>query len=357
MSAQEPALAGAKSETQVENLEVNTASVDGESAARAGNRVLIVDDSDSIRRMVRETLEEVDRVSSIDEAVDGLEGLGKLGRGCYDLVITDVTMPRLDGFKLVSSIRQNPAMKDTMIIVLSSRGESVDKIKGLTIGANDYVTKPFEKGELQARVTVMFKMKQLQQELQQKNAAMEQANLKLAMLANQDGLTGIPNRRCFFERFDIEFERARRLKAPLGLLMIDIDHFKAFNDTYGHLEGDEALRSVASALQQSIRAYDMLGRYGGEEIIAFLPQTADGDVHMVAERLRQAVAEIKIHPVGDQSGEPLALTVSIGIACWPTIDSDSTTGLIEAADAALYRAKTGGRNRCEVATPGKGNGE
>jgi diguanylate cyclase (GGDEF)-like protein len=353
MPAQEPALTGAESETHEEGPEMDTASAYGQ----GGHRVLIVDDSDSIRRMVRETLEEMDRTRSIDEAVDGLEGLGMLGRGYYDLVITDVTMPRLDGFKLVSAIRQNPAMKGTMIIVLSSRGESVDKIKGLTIGANDYVTKPFEKGELQARVTVMFKMKQLQQELQQKNAAMEQANIKLATLANQDGLTGIPNRRCFFERFEVEFDRARRLKAPLGLLMIDIDHFKSFNDNYGHLAGDEALRKVSSTLQQGIRTYDMIGRYGGEEIIAFLPQTDDEDVHMVAERLRQAVAEIEMHPVGGRTGEPVVTTVSVGIACWPTIDSDSTNGLIEAADAALYRAKTGGRNRCEIATPGKDDGE
>jgi two-component system cell cycle response regulator len=353
MSAQEPALTRAESETHVEERSTEAAAAGSE----AGNRVLIVDDSDSIRRMVRETLEEMHGASTIDEAVDGLEGLGMLGRGYYDLVITDVTMPRLDGFKLVSSIRQNSTMKDTMIIVLSSLGESVDKIKGLTMGANDYVTKPFEKGELQARVTVMFKMKQLQQELHMKNAAMEQANVKLALLANQDGLTGIPNRRCFFERFEVEFERARRLKAPLGLLMIDIDHFKSFNDTYGHLAGDEALRNVASTLQQGIRTYDMIGRYGGEEVIAFLPQTGDADVHMVAERLRQAVADITMHPVGGETGEPVTITVSVGIACWPTIETESTSGLIEAADAALYRAKTGGRNRCEVAASVKDDGE
>lgn len=350
MPAQEPALTGAESETR---RSTDSAAAD----SQGGNRVLIVDDSDSIRRMVRETLEEMDGESTIDEAADGLEGLGMLGRGYYDLVITDVTMPRLDGFKLVSSIRQNTTMKDTMIIVLSSLGESVDKIKGLTMGANDYVTKPFEKGELQARVAVMFKMKQLQQELQLKNAAMEQANVKLALLANQDGLTGIPNRRCFFERFEVEFERARRLQAPLGLLMIDIDHFKSFNDTYGHLAGDEALRNVSSTLQQGIRTYDMIGRYGGEEIIVFLPQTSDADVLMVAERLRQAVAEIKMHPVGGKTDAPVVITVSVGIACWPTIDCDSTSGLIEAADAALYRAKTGGRNRCEVAVSVKDDGE
>jgi diguanylate cyclase (GGDEF)-like protein len=353
MPAQEPAPTGAESEAHVKRRSTDTPAADAE----GGNRVLIVDDSDSIRRMVRETLEEMDGTGTIDEAADGLEGLGMLGRGCYDLVITDVDMPRLDGFKLVSSIRQSPTLKDTMVIVLSSLGESVDKVKGLTMGANDYVTKPFEKGELQARVTVMFKMKDLQHELHLKNAAMEEANAKLALLANQDGLTGIPNRRCFFERFEVEFERARRLMAPLGLLMIDIDHFKSFNDTYGHLAGDEALRSVCHTLQESIRTYDMIGRYGGEEIIAFLPQTTDGDVHMVAERLRQAVAGIELHPLGDETGEPAAITVSIGMACWPTIEADSTSDLIEAADAALYRAKTGGRNHCEVAVASRDDGE
>jgi two-component system chemotaxis family response regulator WspR len=319
-----------------------------EETGATGHHVLIVDDSDSIRLMVRQALEEIPGIKSIQEAADGLEGLSALSRAYCDLVITDVTMPRLDGFKLVSAIRQNPQLKDIMVIVLSSRDDSVDKIKGLTIGANDYVTKPFEQGELQARITVMLKMRDLQEELQRKNQAMEEANLKLALLANQDGLTGIPNRRYFFERFEVEFRRAQRLKAPLGLLMMDIDHFKSFNDTYGHLAGDEALRAVAGVIMEGIRTYDMVGRYGGEEMIAFLPETDREGSLLVAERLRSAVEACEVLPAGEARDKPVGLTVSIGVACWPEIAVKELNELVDAADNALYRAKTGGRNRCSV---------
>jgi len=301
--------------------------------------------------MVLETLSSMPGIRSMDEAKDGLEGLSALSRKDYDLVITDVTMPRLDGFKLVSAIRQNPKLKDIMVIVLSARGESVDKIKGLTMGANDYVTKPFEKGELQARVTVMFKMQELRSELQVKNAEMEEANLKLALLANQDGLTAMPNRRYFFERFEVEFRRALRLKSPLGLLMMDIDHFKSFNDTHGHPAGDEALRVIAGIILDGIRTYDMAGRYGGEEMIAFLPETDCKDVLLVAERLRTAVESRKIALIGRGETDTAGVTISLGIACWPNIAAKTTEDLVHAADEALYLAKNRGRNLCVVAVP------
>ena len=206
-------------------------------------KILIAEDSQTMRSLIVSTISMMGDYELI-EAANGFEALRILPREKVDLVITDVTMPRLDGFKFVAAIRQHAHLKDIMIILLSSRGESVDKIKGLTIGANDYVTKPFEKGELQARVTVMFKMRTLQEALKRKNSEMEEANQKLALLANQDGLTGIPNRRYVFERLGVEFQRARRLKSPLSLLMFDIDHFKSFNDTYGHLAGDEVLRNL-----------------------------------------------------------------------------------------------------------------
>ena len=316
-----------------------------------GHHVLIVDDSESIRRLVRKTLSSMPGILSIDEAEDGLEGLVALAHKRFDLVVTDVTMPRLDGFKLVSAIRQNPKFKDIMVIVLSARGESVDKIKGFTSGANDYVTKPFEEGELQARVTVMFKMRELQSQLQMKNAAMEEANSKLALLANQDGLTGIPNRRYFFERFEVEFQRALRNKTPLSVVMMDIDHFKSFNDTYGHLAGDEALRVVARIIQEGIRTYDMAGRYGGEEMIAFLPETDRKDALLVAERLRESVKDGRITPVGREKDEPVNVTISIGIACWPDVKAENIDDLIQAADEALYLAKSQGRDRCFVVGP------
>lgn len=311
-----------------------------------------MDDSESIRSLVCKTLRSIPAVGEIYEACDGVEGLSLLSRQAVDVVITDVNMPRMDGFKLVSAIRQNPQWKELMIIVLSSLSESVDKIKGLTMGANDYVTKPFEEGELQARVSVMFKVKELQEELVLKNVAMEEANVRLAMLANQDGLTGLANRRFFFERLAIENNRARRLEQPLSLLMADIDHFKTFNDKYGHLAGDEALKTVAGIARSSIRHYDLVGRYGGEEFIFFLPQTDSSNALVVAERIRE-----KVHATGIQLQVPegestlVYLTVSIGLACWPDNNGDDANALVLSADKALYEAKAAGRNRTVVATP------
>ena len=239
-------------------------------------RILIVDDSHAVRAALREALVDLPAIGEIVEAVDGIDALALLSRTPVDLILTDITMPRLDGFKFLSAVRNNPRLRDVMVIMLSALGESVDKVRGLTLGANDYVTKPFERAELLARVTVMLKMKELQEELQRKAAALERANLELERLANQDGLTGLPNRRSFFARLEIEFHRSRRFGNSLALLMLDIDHFKNFNDSYGHQVGDEALRAVGAALAGGIRSYDCAGRYGGEEFICFLPETHAG---------------------------------------------------------------------------------
>jgi diguanylate cyclase (GGDEF)-like protein len=323
---------------------------EGDSPEIKPSSVLILDDSDSVRKVIRETLREMPVIGRLYEGKDGLEGLKILVQKKIDLVISDVNMPRMDGFKFLTAIRQNPEYRDLIVILLSSRGEALDKIRGLSIGANDYVTKPFEKGELQARVMVMLKMKELQEELKHKNIALETANQQLGLLANQDGLTGLPNRRYFFDRFEMEFSRARRLRLPISMIMIDIDHFKKFNDQYGHLSGDEALRSISHTLKESIRAYDMVGRYGGEEFIGFFPQTDLEAAFSLGERLRKTIESMPIDlPGGEEESEPVFLTVSMGISGWPDHPVEKPTDLVEYADKALYQAKTGGRNRCQVA--------
>ena len=314
------------------------------------NSVLILEDSESVRKIIRETLEEMPVIGQLYEGQDGLEGLKLLAQNKIDLVVSDVSMPKMDGLKFLQAIRQNPAFKDLIVILLSSRGEALDKIRGLSMGANDYVTKPFEKGELQARVMVMLKMKELQEDLKRKNIALESANQQLGLLANQDGLTGLPNRRYFFDRFNREFIRARRLGSPISMIMMDIDHFKKFNDQYGHLSGDEALRRISHTLQKSIRTYDMAGRYGGEEFITFFPQTDISAAFSLGERLRKTVESLPIFLPGDkEESEPVFLTISLGISGWPDHPAEQATGLVEYADKALYQAKAAGRNRCQVA--------
>ncbi len=316
-------------------------------------RILVVDDSSAVRTALRDTLRDLPVVGEIVEAVDGVDALALLARTPVDLILTDITMPRLDGFKFISAVRNIPRLRDVMVIMLSALGESVDKVRGLTLGANDYVTKPFERAELLARVTVMLKMKELQEELQRKAAALERANSELERLANQDGLTGLPNRRSFFARLEVEFHRSRRCDSHLSLLMLDIDHFKTFNDRYGHQAGDEALRAVGTALAGGIRNYDCAGRYGGEEFVCFLPETAAVDALMVAERLRQRVGELRL-TLTDGVGAPQVsgMTASIGIATWPDIPAERPEEIVAAADRALYQAKSGGRNRCVPSGPG-----
>ena len=315
-------------------------------------RVLIVDDSNAVRVSLREALVDLPAVGEIVEAIDGIDALSLLARTPVDLILTDITMPRLDGFKFLSAVRNNPRHRDVMVIMLSALDESVDKVRGLTLGANDYVTKPFERAELLARVTVMLKMKDLQEELQSKAAALERANRELERLANQDGLTGLPNRRSFFARLEIEFRRSRRFGSSLTLLMLDIDHFKSFNDSYGHQAGDEALRAVGAALAAGIRTYDFAGRYGGEEFICFLPETATADALVVAERLRQLVSAARVGAAGSDGGPGnVGMTASVGVATWPDCPAEKADDLVAAADTALYLAKSAGRNRCVVASP------
>lgn len=318
-------------------------------------RILVVDDSAAVRSALRETLLQLAGVGEVVEAGDGVDALALLAHTPVDLILSDVTMPRLDGFKFLSAVRNNPRLRDVMVIMLSAHGESVDKVRGLTIGANDYVTKPFERGELQARVAVMLKMRELQEQLRSKAAELERANRELERLANQDGLTGLPNRRFVFERLEIEFHRARRHHEPLSLLMLDIDHFKAFNDRYGHQAGDEALRAAGAALAGGVRSYDCAGRYGGEEFICFLPETAEPAAIAVAERLRRRVERLTVPLPGAHDGAPrdaahARVTVSIGIASWPQIPAEGVAELVAAADRALYQAKARGRNRCETAS-------
>jgi diguanylate cyclase (GGDEF)-like protein len=280
------------------------------------------------------------------EAADGLDALALLAREAADLIITDVQMPRLDGFKFLSAIRDNPLLREVPVIMLSSRGEAVDKVRGLSIGANDYVAKPFESAELQARVSVMLRMQELREELQRKAAALDQANRELERLAHEDDLTGLPNRRLFFTRFEKEFARSRRMKKPLGLLMIDIDHFKSFNDRHGHLAGDLALRAAGAALLAGIRAYDCAARYGGEEFVTLLPETDAAEAFVVAERVRGLMAAMRLELPGRDTAA-LGLTVSIGIASWPEVPAERVEDILAAADRALYRSKSLGRDRCE----------
>ncbi|WP_085812051.1 diguanylate cyclase [Geoanaerobacter pelophilus] len=298
--------------------------------------VLVIDDSAAIREQVVRTLKDVGLFEEYLEARDGLEGFKTLIESRPDLVICDVDMPRMDGYKFLQLVASRPELLGLPIIMLTGMMDFNSKIKGLEQGASDYLTKPFDAGELVARVKVQLKIKSLQDEL-------KKANEQLKRLTNIDHLTNLFNRRYLSEILESEFFRARRNRENLSLVIIDIDYFKNVNDTYGHQNGDVVLASVAGLAQQMLRAYDSAARYGGEEFVLILPGTPLQGGEMVAERLRQSVLEFAFpHPMED-----LTLTISAGVAAYPSPLVENIDSLFRQADEALYRAKQAGRNRVE----------
>ncbi|HEY5514205.1 MAG TPA: diguanylate cyclase, partial [Geomonas sp.] len=271
------------------------------------------------------------------EARDGIEGVKSLISAKADLIICDLEMPRMDGFKFMSLVNSRQDLRDIPIIMLTGREDRDLKIKGLDQGACDYVTKPFDAGELVARVKVQLKIKSLQDEL-------KRANELLKQLTNIDHLTNLFNRRYLAEILEAEFFRARRNKENLSLIIVDIDYFKKVNDTYGHQNGDIVLATVASLSQRELRAYDSAARYGGEEFVLVIPGTSLPGAVLVAERLRQAVLEFSF----PAPMEDLTVTISLGVATYPSAQVDSVDSLFRQADEALYRAKQNGRNRVET---------
>jgi len=299
--------------------------------------VLVIDDSSAIREQVVRTLSEYSLFDQYKEAKDGLEGFKTLIESKADLVICDVEMPRMDGFRFLQLVESRPELQGVPIIMLTGKMDFNSKIKGLEQGASDYLTKPFDAGELVARVRVQLKIKSLQDEL-------KKANELLKRLTNIDHLTNLFNRRYLTEILDGEFFRARRNNEFLSLVIVDIDYFKKVNDTYGHQNGDIVLAAVASLAQRQLRAYDSAARYGGEEFVLVIPGTPLDGGALVAERLRQAVLE-HFFPA---PMEDLTVTISAGVATYPSPLVDSVDSLFRQADEALYRAKQSGRNRVEV---------
>jgi two-component system cell cycle response regulator len=294
--------------------------------------LMIVEDSPAARNQIREIIKKFSLFEHIHEAANGAEGFKVLlEKREIDLILCDVVMPKMDGFKFLSMKKSKPEFDTIPVIMLTGKEEVKDRIKGLAGGASDYVIKPCDPGELIARIKVQLKIKKLEDELKR--------------LAVTDDLTGLHNRRYFFEVLEREFDRARRYNAKLSYLMIDIDHFKRFNDTYGHQIGDKLLTRLALLLKKGLRKHDTVARYGGEEFALLLPETNLNGAAIVAQRYRKQVEEKNF----GSSRKPLRTTISIGVSCYPEAVMESSEDLIRHADEALYRAKQGGRNRVELA--------
>lgn len=264
----------------------------------------------------------------------GQPALDRVGKGGVDLVLLDIVMPGLSGIDICRLIKSMTEPGLLPVILLTARADTDSRVEGLRIGADDYVCKPFDERELVARANNMLKIKRLHDEV-------TEAKARLETLAVQDELTGLYNYRYLHTRMSEEFKRAERYRDPLACAMVDIDHFKTFNDRYGHDVGDAVLREVAARLRSGVREIDVVARYGGEEFLLVLPSTHFSGALTVADRVWRSIGAAPIR-INDQD---LRITVSVGVALYPSRDVRSKDQLLKAADRALYQAKEDGRDR------------
>lgn len=303
--------------------------------------ILVADDEPVNRSLIQRRLERAGY--SVVTARDGRDAVDKTRETLPDLVLLDVMMPLMDGLEACRIIKEDEATRDIPVIFLSARDETDVKVNGLSLGANDYISKPFKAEELLARVDVAMRIKRERDRLYS-SAEEAKANAEIALEhAMTDALTDLLNRYGLQHVLPREHAEARRYRRPLSCLMIDLDNFKAINDTYGHLAGDMALKQLATILIGAVRGSDMACRYGGEEFLVLLPETNLKGAIALAEKIRGATTA---HAFGDET-HTFNLTLSIGAAM--LTETESGNDMIARADIALYQAKAGGRNRVETA--------
>jgi two-component system chemotaxis response regulator CheY len=301
-------------------------------------KILIVEDEKISRMILLRALEKQGyEVLVAEDGQEGWEIFQKEKEDIY-LAILDWMMPKMDGLELCHHIKKSQVSHYVYVMFLTGKSDVKDIVEGLDRGADDYLTKPFDNRELLSRIKVGLKIVELEK-------ALKEANRKLHVLATTDGLTGILNRRALLERLWDELSRAGREKKPLCLIMLDIDHFKNVNDTYGHDAGDKVLIEVVNRIKSELRPYDMMGRYGGEEFLLGIPKTDLKTGKIIAERFRTCICE-RPFEINDKR---LKVSISLGISnTVPSMDCDTNNLLetmIKSADDALYKAKETGRNK------------
>ncbi len=306
----------------------------------AKGNILFVEDNNSQGKLTKKFLEELGY--AVTWVIDGMSAMGSVITQSFDVILLDRILPDMDGNVLCTWLKHNQNTKVIPIIVISAKDTTADIVQGLDSGADDYISKPYEEVELNARVRAALRMKLLQDQLRQKNDELEEMLTKVETLSNTDPLTGLFNRRRFDDILRLEFNKAMRYKSPLSCIMIDIDHFKAVNDTYGHTVGDVVIKDVAEIIKRSVRDVDTACRWGGDEFIVLTPMTTNANAELSAQRILKSVSDRVFKGVNNN------VTVSIGIADVSRADVDTVSKLIHAADTTLFEAKMKGRNRIEV---------
>ncbi len=309
-------------------------------------RVLVVDDTDDMLLLACAYVEEMGHEAV--PATGGEEALAIVESDPPDMVLMDVMMPGMDGYEVTRRIREISGEQGWIpVIFLSAMVDDASVAAGIAAGGDDYLTKPISEVVLQAKINAMDRLTQMRQRLVGITAELEVANEQLAAQSLLDGLTEVANRRHFDQQIEIEWRRARNGDSFLGLLMMDVDFFKNYNDSYGHLKGDECLRRVATAIAaEAPRAADFVARYGGEEFVVIVPDTDQDGLKALAERIRSGIEALEI-PHRDSSAAAV-VTVSIGAAQAKPAQHRDHEALIARADEALYCAKAAGRNRIEL---------
>ena len=291
-------------------------------------RVLIIDDTRNIHALVKARL--AGEPVELHSAFTANDGLNMAGTLLPDLVLLDIDMPEVDGFEICRRLKAQPATMNIPVVFLTGAGSTDAKIRGLELGAVDYVTKPFEPAELRARVRAALRTKYLLDLLNKK-----------AMI---DGLTGLWNRTYFDQTLAAQAALAKRSGQACSVVLCDLDHFRAINDRCGHLTGDEALRCVAACIQATCRIEDTVCRFAGEEFGILCPNTPADRAMIMSERLRKNIEKLPL----SHRGMPVPITASFGIA--DLSSAAGTNDIVAAATAALHKAKQGGRNRVEISS-------
>lgn len=299
--------------------------------SKANTRVLIVDDDEAVRNTMNEYILNAgyssEAVSCAEEALEIIQ------KDEFQVIITDIILPAMGGLELTQTIRKN---NDSDVIVMTGYGDDYSYEEAINIGASDFVIKPVRLEELLLRVKRVLKERQLTKE---RVRMME----KLQRLAVTDGLTKLFNSRSFYSQLETEVDRFNRYKHPLALLLLDLDHFKNYNDAFGHLEGDKVLVRFSQIIKSCLRTNDSAYRYGGEEFTVILPETAGAEARTVAQRIRSALESERFAP---ENGQNVQITISIGVTEYHAKEELST--FIQRADKAMYVSKQNGRNKVSM---------
>ena len=308
-------------------------------------KILCVEDSPTQAAHIKNIL--TTQGYQVEVAADGYQSLALARDMKPDLVVLDIMLPDIDGYSVCRKLRSQ-SVSYIPVLMLSARQEVEDRLDGLEVGADDYLPKPFDARELLARVKSLLRIKRLNDDLQERLTEAQESFNVWRRVAVTDHLTGLYNRHYLQKMLQEEVAVAARYGNPLSCIMLDIDHFRNFNNQYGHLVGDEVLRGLAAILGRGSRKSDVIARYGGEEFVLLLPMT---DLAAAANTARRLCRDVAATPLASEAGN-LRVTISLGVAGLPDPDVNTPLKLIAKADSALYQAKAMGRNRVVVIGPG-----